>query len=207
LSCKELKIKVCGLKKEPNIQAIAALPVDFLGFIHYKGSKRFVGKGFTLPQLSTKQKLTAVLVNEPLSKAVEVFKQGYDFLQLHGDETAAYCKKLSEKGIPIIKAFGISDDFDFNSLQDYLPYVKRFLFDTKSNRYGGSGKKFDWKNLQNYTLAIPFFLSGGITKDDFQEILDFSHPRLFGIDLNSGFEKAPGIKNTNDLKVFLSKIT
>ncbi len=195
MPCKELKIKVCGLNQEPNIQAIAALTVDFLGFIHYRGSKRFVGEGFTPPQLSTKQKLTAVLVNEPLSKAAEVFKPGYDFLQLHGDETAAYCKKLSEKGIPVVKDFGVSDDFDFNSLRYYLPYVNRFLFDTKSNRYGGSGKKFDWKSLQNYTLETPFFLSGGITKNDFQEILDFHHPRLFGIDLNSRFEKVPGIKN------------
>ncbi len=202
-----LKIKVCGLKDENNILNVSSLKPDFLGFIHYPKSKRFVGNQFAFPKnLPKQQKKVAVLVNEPLKSAIKIFHKGYDFLQIHGDEPPEYCRQLSEQNIPVIKAFGISNNYDFSLLSQYKPYAKLFLFDTKSSQYGGSGKKFNWSILKNYTLKKPFLLSGGITKDELEIILKLDHPQLFGVDLNSGFESSPGMKNIKDLAFFIDKI-
>ncbi len=197
-----LKIKVCGLKDEANIFDVSSLNPDFLGFIHYPKSKRFVGTQFQLPNLPLSQKKVAVLVNEPLESAIQIFHQGYDFLQIHGDESPEYCQQLNNENIPIIKAFGITENFNFSTLIPYQSYTKIFLFDTKSPQYGGTGKKFNWNTLKNYTLNTPFLLSGGITKNDAKTILQLNHSQLIGVDLNSGFEIAPGIKNIEDLTFF-----
>lgn len=199
-----LKIKVCGLRDEINILDVSSLSPDFLGFIHYPKSKRFVGNQFQLPNnLPSSQKKVAVLVNEPLESAIQIFHQGYDFLQIHGDESPEYCQQLNNKHIPIIKAFGITEDFDFSILNLYQPYTKLFLFDTKSPQYGGTGKKFNWNILEKYTLDTPFLLSGGITKNDIQSISQLNHYQCIGVDLNSGFETNPGVKNIEDLTFFI----
>ncbi len=202
-----LRIKICGLKDENNILNVSSLKPDFLGFIYYSKSKRFVGNQFAFPKnLPRQQKKVAVLVNEPLESAIKIFHKGYDFLQIHGDEPPEYCQRLSEQNIPVIKAFGISKNYNFSLLSQYSPHIKLFLFDTQSSQYGGTGKKFDWSILKNYTLKTPFLLSGGITKNELEAILQFDHPQLFGIDLNSGFESRSGIKKVEDLASFIYKI-
>ncbi|MFV0531107.1 MAG: phosphoribosylanthranilate isomerase [Flavobacteriales bacterium] len=201
-----LKIKVCGLKEATNIINVSSLSPDFLGFIHYPKSERFVGNLFALPELPKHQKKVAVLVNEPLESSIKIFQQGYDFLQLHGNESPEYCQKLKTQNISIIKAFGIGENYDFSVLNSYQPYTDFFLFDTKSPQYGGTGKKFNWNLLENYTFEKPFLLSGGITKNEVEAILNLDHPQLAGIDLNSGFEISPGIKNIKDLAFFIHKI-
>ena len=103
----------------------------------------------------------------------------------------------------IIKVFSIDNDFSFKNIKDYADISHYFLFDTKSKLYGGSGRKFLWEKLSEYHLNIPFFLSGGITPEDAKSILEFSHTKLFGVDLNSGFENITGLKNFTRLKKFI----
>jgi phosphoribosylanthranilate isomerase len=90
-----------------------------------------------------------------------------------------------------------------------MPYEKvvdYFLFDTKTPLHGGSGKKFNWDILNKYTGHKPFFLSGGIGPDDAKSILDIKHPKLTGVDLNSGFEDEPGLKNKEKLSTFILEL-
>jgi phosphoribosylanthranilate isomerase len=100
----------------------------------------------------------------------------------------------------VFKAFGLDGNFDFGQLDNYINKVDYFLFDTKTAAYGGSGKTFDWGMLENYKLDVPFFLSGGISLDNLEEIKKINHPQFYGVDLNSRFEMAPGVKDTGKLK-------
>ena len=100
----------------------------------------------------------------------------------------------------------INNEFNFNKLNDYKSSCNKFLFDTSSKNYGGSGKKFDWQLLNAYKLNIPFILSGGIGPDDIEIIAAIEHSLLNGIDLNSGFEIEPGVKNIDELSTFIKII-
>jgi phosphoribosylanthranilate isomerase len=203
-----LKIKVCGMKYTANRGEVENLPVDFLGFIFYPKSKRFVGEN-TDPGLfhSTKTKV-AVFVDENAFEILGLTKNfGFGFVQLHGKENPKTCRLLKNQGLKVIKAFNLNEDFDFLSLEAYQKNVDFFLFDTKTDLPGGSGKKFNWEILEKYQGTVPFFLSGGIGPDDGEAIKKLDHPQLFGIDLNSGFEEEPGVKNVGKLKEFITKIT
>jgi phosphoribosylanthranilate isomerase len=204
---KNLKIKVCGMKYTANREAVEKLPVDFLGFIFYPKSKRFVGVN-TEPGLfhSAKTKV-AVFVDENAFEILGLTKNlGFDYVQLHGKENPKTCHLLKKQGLKVIKAFNLNEDFDFGSLKDYEKSVDYFLFDTKTNLPGGSGKKFNWKILEKYNGKVPFFLSGGIGPDDAVAIRKMEYPQLFGIDLNSGFEDEPGVKNMEKLSRFLAEL-
>ncbi|MBW6536501.1 MAG: phosphoribosylanthranilate isomerase [Mariniphaga sp.] len=205
---KALKIKVCGMKFTQNREAVEKLPVDFLGFIFYPKSKRFVGEN-TEPGLfhSAKTKV-AVFVNENAFEILGLAKNlGFDYVQLHGKENSKTCQLLRKQGLKVIKAFNLNEDFDFSSLNAYEKSVDYFLFDTKSDLPGGSGKKFNWEILEKYQGNVPFFLSGGIGPDDAEAIRKLEHPQFLGIDLNSGFEDEPGVKNIEKLEKFITNIT
>lgn len=205
---KNLKIKVCGMKYTANREAVEKLPMDFLGFIFYPKSKRFVGEN-TEPGLfhSDKPKV-AVFVDENAFEILGLAKNlGFDYVQLHGKENPKTCQLLKNQELKVIKAFNLNEDFDFDSLGIYQKSVDFFLFDTKTDLPGGSGKKFNWKILEKYRGKVPFFLSGGIGPEDVEAINKLQHSQLFGIDLNSGFEDEPGVKNIEKLKEFITKIT
>lgn len=196
-----MKIKVCGLKDPENIAAVAALSPDYMGFICYNKSPRFIGELDedvlnTLPDHILK---TGVFVNatvERISKAMNQY--GFDAIQLHGTETPATCALFRPK-VLVIKAFGVDEDFDFGRLIDYRNKVDFFLFDTKTPAHGGSGKTFDWTMLNRYAGDIPFFLSGGLSLENLEEVKLIDHPMLHGVDLNSKFEVSPGLKDINML--------
>lgn len=203
-----MKIKVCGLKYNENINAIKVFKPDFVGFIFYEKSKRFVGfENEVLTFSSNEINKVAVFVNES-KEIVEHIANKYSFkyLQLHGDETPSYCEKLKNNGFVIIKAFGVDDDFDFSTLAEYVPKVDYFLFDTKTKNYGGSGKVFDWEILDKYHLAKPFFLSGGIGLENIDDILKIKHPFLYAIDVNSKFEIEPGLKDLDKCQQVINKL-
>lgn len=187
------------MKYPQNIAEIASLKPDYMGFIFYENSARFVGKDFQKTTfLSTPKtiKKVAVFVDESIDFIENIFQTyPFDFIQLHGHETPEFCKKLNNKGINIIKAFAVNEDFDFTILDDFESYCELFLFDTKGNHFGGNGQSFDWNLLQKYHLNTPFFLSGGIGLDNIQAALNFEHPLLFGIDLNSRLELNTAIKS------------
>ncbi len=201
------------MKEPANILEVVGLQPDYLGFIFYKPSKRYVDG--LLPSfvkdLPAGIKKTGVFVDEQLVKVAELATlYGLNAVQLHGSESAAYCRELRELladyGIEIIKAFGIHVSFDFAVLYAYETEVDYFLFDTQTPQHGGSGKAFDWSLLDGYKLAKPYFLSGGIGPESIDELHKIKDPRLFAIDINSKFEVAPGLKNIDKLNDFKNRI-
>ena len=195
------------MKFTQNREEVEKLPVDFLGFIFYPKSKRFVGEGAEPGLFNSAKTNVGVFVNENAFEILGLTKNfGFEFVQLHGKENPKTCQLLRNQGLKVIKAFNLNDSFKFEKLQEYETAVDFFLFDTKSDLPGGSGKKFNWEILEKYTGKVPFFLSGGIGPDDAEKIKELEHPQLFGIDLNSGFEDEPGIKNIEKLKKFILQI-
>src|SRR6476469_5599771 len=155
----DLKIKVCGMKDEANVNALAKMNPDFMGFIFYPPSKRFVGLEFDkniISKISDEVIKTGVFVNAYAHEVIEFSKHyGFKAVQLHGDESPEFCQQIKSEGFIILNAFGVNKDFDFNSLKSFDPFVDYFLFDTKVDTYGGSGQTFDWKVLDQYNLNKP----------------------------------------------------
>jgi phosphoribosylanthranilate isomerase len=201
-----IKLKVCGLRDVENIMAISALPVDYLGFIYYPNSKRYVGLDLVVPELKD-QKIVGVFVNSSEEEILkQLSKNNLSLIQLHGSESPQFCAKI-RNFIPVIKAFGVDETFDFNILNEYEESCDYFLFDTKTPTHGGSGIKFDHGILSAYKLQKPFFLSGGIDLEDVQEILTMNLPNLHAIDVNSKFEIRPGLKSTDKLEQLTELMT
>lgn len=197
-----MKIKVCGLRDKENIKAVTALSPDYLGFIFYGLTPRFVGDfpKENLEGISSTIIKTAVFVNESaenISALIDKYK--FDAIQLHGNEGPEICA-LFKGRVKVIKAFGLSEDFDFEQLYAYADHVDFFLFDTKTNIHGGSGLSFDWSILDKYELDIPFFLSGGLSLDNLDEVKNITHPQFYGVDLNSKFETGPAMKDIDKLE-------
>ncbi len=195
---KAANIKICGMTDPDNAQQVLALKPQYMGFIFYDQSKRFVERNNRswIRDISGVIK-TGVFVNAP---AEEILITALDLklgaLQLHGNESPEMCRQLKEDtGLQLIKAFGINSDFNWDILTAYQHEVDFFLFDTQSVQYGGTGKVFDWNLLHRYQLEKPYFLSGGLNPDNIQEALLLDDRRLYALDLNSGFEKSPGIKS------------
>jgi phosphoribosylanthranilate isomerase len=205
-----IKVKVCGLTDPDNVQEIAGLIPDFMGFIFYPGSKRFVGniiKDSLFSNIPSGILKTGVFVNEEPSRILNIMNlYGLDLVQLHGDETAEYCSFLKQEGLKVIKAFSIDENVSFETLEQYLNTCEYFLFDTKSDSTGGSGIKFDWRKISEYTLDMPFFLGGGIGPEDAPLVKQLNHKWLIAVDINSRFEKRPGIKDYIKVKKFIYKI-
>ncbi|HHH53583.1 MAG TPA: phosphoribosylanthranilate isomerase [Bacteroidetes bacterium] len=201
-----LKIKVCGMKYPSNIYDLIDLDIDYIGFIFYEKSKRYLDKN--VPELNYgKIKKTGVFVEEKLNRVLQLSSENeLDVIQLHGNETPRYCSELKENDIEIIKAFSIDDNFNFNICNQYSGIVDMFLFDTKGANPGGNGVTFNWSILEKYNLDMPFLLSGGITPHHVDDILAFQHKQCVGIDINSGFEISPAKKNIDEIRKFLKEI-
>jgi phosphoribosylanthranilate isomerase len=191
-----IKIKICGMRDAKNIVEVGSLTPDYMGFIFYKDSPRYVGSEFQIPiDLLTSVKKVGVFVNESLENILNAVKiHLLDFVQLHGDESVEICKKLKDVGIRIIKVFRVDDEFDFSKTSAY-EVADYFLFDTKGKSYGGNAKKFNWDLLKEYDNKIPFFLSGGIDSSSVEEILALKNLNIHAIDVNSGVELSPGLKS------------
>jgi phosphoribosylanthranilate isomerase len=197
-----MKIKVCGLKDSVNIKAVSALAPDYAGFVCYSPSPRYAGDldANTISSIPGSITKTAVFVNEDRETIdALVSRYGFDAIQLHGGEDAEFCRHFKGK-VQVIKAFGLNENFDFEVLNDYQEGVDIFLFDTKTALHGGSGQSFDWTLLDKYQLDVPFFLSGGLSPENLEEIKNIAHPQFYGVDLNSKFETAPGMKDINKLE-------
>lgn len=190
------------MREEHNIRSVAAQEPSFMGFIFYKESPRYVGDDFQIPaDVSLSIQRVGVVVNESMPTIQQlVTKHHLHYVQLHGDESVEGVRDLYESGISLIKVFRINDAFDFSSVIPYEPYVEYFLFDTKGEKYGGNAKRFDWKKLDSYNADVPFLLSGGIGVEHLDEVKKLQHARLAGIDVNSGVETLPGIKDIEQVK-------
>lgn len=204
---KPLKLKICGMREPENMKGVAALRPDYMGFIFYPGSKRFVAQlpVEALAALPTNIKKTGVFVNQHLEEVISYVNQyQLDAVQLHGAEDPAFCAMLKKSlsGVEIIKAFGVGTNFNFDLLDKYVGQVDYFLFDTQTPEHGGSGELFDWSILQHYQLEVPFFLSGGIGPGSVEALKELEYKQLYAIDVNSKFELAPGLKDIGLLTTF-----
>lgn len=196
--------KVCGMKHSENIRQVAALEPDYMGFIFYPPSPRYVGDTLdkeVLIRLPKAIKKIGVFVNHDIDE-VQRLAEGYqlDFIQFHGEETPEQCRIIKDLGLGVIKAFRLDEQFDFSKLASYISSVDYFLFDSAGAHYGGNGKSFDWGLLTNYDLEVPFFLSGGIDLEILPELPKLSKQQLHAIDVNSKFETEPGLKNVSQLE-------
>ena len=226
-------IKVCGLREAGNIRAVAALGVDFLGFIFCEASPRYVSmlpsysgivpdrasRAFTNSTSASsvkgkKPKRVGVFVDDMAQNIItRVYTYNLDYIQLHGGETPVAIDNLRRTidpdirpGIKIIKTISVSTADDISRWRDYKGHADMLLFDTKCATHGGSGDKFDWRLIEGYDGDIPFLLSGGIGPGDAATLCDFRHEMFAGIDINSRFETAPGIKDISLLEPFVSYI-
>jgi len=192
-----------------NIRAVERLDINWMGFIFYPGSPRFVpdeAKYYTAIQSCRKVRV-GVFVNEDRDEILrKVMKYRLDYVQLHGDESADFCRRLQEDGCAVIKAFAISSEKDLHQTADYEPFVTHFLFDTKGSKWGGTGRRFDWSVLDAYRGGVPFLLSGGIGPEHIEDLAAFHHPLMVGVDLNSRFELSPAIKDTAEIDAFVRRI-
>lgn len=198
------------MRNQSNIEELVKLKPDYIGFIFYPKSKRFIGEKISdeiqslIPVYIQK---VGVFVDEPFDNLLEKFKSNkLDMIQLHGSELPDYCERLRKLDIPVIKVFSIDAEFDFETVKPYHPFCDFYLFDTASELRGGSGIKFDWKKLDQYNSEKPFFLSGGIRSSDAEIIKDIAHNQLHAIDVNSGFEMEPGLKDIPKLKSFIEEV-
>ena len=209
MESKERLVKVCGMKYPGNIQAVAALHPDFMGFIFYPKSPRYAEplSPETLDAIPASIKKIGVFVNEDLENILTiVYKYKLNGVQLHGSEMVSMCAQLKEAGLIVIKAFPIAEAINFIPAKRYEGVCDYFLFDTKTDAYGGSGLKFNWGMLDEYRGETPFLLSGGIAAEDVESIQKINHPKFAGIDLNSKFEIQPGEKDIQLLNTFLKEL-
>jgi phosphoribosylanthranilate isomerase len=199
-------IKICGMKYPDNILEVAALLPDYMGFIFWKKSARYFDG--VIPKLPKSIKKVGVFVNETAAIIAEkVLKHDLQAVQLHGQESVAYCEALRNQlsqDIEVIKVFSMQDEFDFKVLDPYESICDYFLFDTKGKLPGGNGTTFDWKVLENYPSKKPFFLSGGIGLEELEAVKEIIKTELavYAIDVNSKFETAPGLKNIKLVREF-----
>jgi phosphoribosylanthranilate isomerase len=207
----KLKIKVCGMRDKDNIRQLTALSPDYIGFIFYNKSKRYIGETIDkeiLDIIPPSINKVGVFVDKPINELIARFNHNHlQFVQLHGHESVEYCKKIYYLGIPVIKVFHINEQFNPNTTVDFSPFCNYFLFDTKTPGYGGSGKKFNWDVIAGFQSVKPFFLSGGIDSDDINAIKKIKNDTLHAVDINSGFETAPGNKDIISIEAFIQKLT
>jgi phosphoribosylanthranilate isomerase len=203
-----MNIKVCGITEMKQLQQLDGLDIDFAGLIFYKESPRYIGEKISKKELKKADldiKKVGVFVNPEMIDVLDAIDDyGLDAVQLHGDESPEMCEDLSTE-VEVIKAFRITGDEDIDKLvAPYDAVCDYYLFDTGGLKesFGGTGKQFDWNILTKAKIEKPFFLSGGIGPDDGLKVKSFKHPDYFGVDINSLFEKEPGVKDMGKVLQF-----
>ncbi len=207
-----MKLKVCGLTKMDQIQELVSLNTDFLGFIFYEKSPRFVLNHLSLEEISeiNHQGKVGVFVNETVEKISEISEKAkLSFIQLHGDEDEKFILQLRQilgNIIKIIKVIRIGNDFEkfkneISKISNLKSQISNLLFDTDSKAFGGTGKTFDWQILNEIEIPIPYFLSGGISLENIHQLSTINHQPL-ALDINSKFETEPGSKDLEKIKNF-----
>lgn len=202
-------IKVCGMRDEENIRRLDESGcADWMGFIFHEKSPRHV---YYVPSYLPRHcKRVGVFVNAGVEEILSRQKAfALDMIQLHGNESCAFCRAVRQTlrhGTLIIKMIAVGGEDCLAQALAYEGVADFLLFETKSPDFGGSGRKFDWHLLHAYNGNTPFLITGGIGADDFREVANFRHPKFAGIDLNSGFELAPAIKDVNAIRTFVLQL-
>lgn len=195
------------MRDPENIAQVAAMGPDYMGFIFYPPSPRYVGADFKLTDTTSDIIRVGVFVNTAYDEIIRQSKSaGFNHVQLHGRESVDDAARLRDGGFKVIKVFSVDNEFDFLCTKKYIPVVDYFLFDTKGKLYGGNALRFNWEVLQRYHQEVPFFLSGGISGDNISDIAMLEGMNLHAIDVNSGVEESPGLKSMEKLKVVFNAI-
>ncbi|HAI79715.1 MAG TPA: phosphoribosylanthranilate isomerase [Chryseobacterium sp.] len=208
-----MKLKVCGLTKTDQIHELISMKVDFLGFIFYKKSPRYVLNHLSLSEIFgiKHSGKVGVFVNESVENIVAIAEDtALNYIQLHGDEEENFIDELRNKlnkEIKIIKVFRVGSEFGNLKfkIQNLKSDVDYFLFDTDSKAFGGTGKTFNWQILNELEIPKPYFLSGGISPINFNDIQNIRQ-QPFAIDINSKFETEAGNKDLEKIKNFYEKL-
>ncbi len=209
-----MRVKVCGMTDMDQVRDLDEMGVEFCGFIFYPKSPRYIFKhvpSTEIKKIKGKINKVGVFVNAYTDEIVRIVDDcGLYLVQLHGDETPRECEKISSY-VTTIKAFRLGHDENILwKIKDYQDVVDMFMFDTEGAGYGGTGTKFDWNKLKGLNIKKPFFLSGGIMPDDYENILDFRKDvvgkDLFAVDINSKFEITSGIKDIKMVNSFVNNI-
>lgn len=204
------KIKICGITNLEDARFAAGALVDYLGFIFYDKSPRYVepGEAGAIINWIEGPKKVGVFVNQPLDDVNRISKEtGLDYVQLHGDETPEYCELIDK---PIIKVIHIQEEtVEYllkHQVEQFAEVADFLLFDTKiEGLWGGTGTAFDWDILKEMGIKVPFFLSGGLNSDNVTEAINTIHP--YAIDVSSSLEVEPGIKDFSKIETFMDEIT
>lgn len=204
----ETKIKICGITNLADARFVAGARVDYLGFIFYDKSHRYIEPGQAGAMINWIEgpKKVGVFVNQPLDDVNLIARQtGVDFVQLHGSEAPEYCS-LVEK--PIIKALHVKESTTAKKLQKeikrYRPLADYMLLDTSHDaQWGGTGESFDWEMLEEVNSDLPFFLSGGLDVNNIDKACRTVRP--YGVDVASGLESEPGVKDFDKIEQFMSR--
>jgi phosphoribosylanthranilate isomerase len=210
MNIEKINIKVCGMRDESNIRELVKIHPDYIGFIFYSGSERFAGDNFDLrileyiPESINKVGVFVKADIDYIFEKINTF--GLNLIQLHGGESSEFCRELSHSGIPVIKVFSINEGFNFKSVNPFKAFCNYFMFDTECRTYGGSSRKFDWDRLNQYDNEKPVFLSGGIGPEDADSIKNLGNLNIHAVDINSRFEKEPGLKDILKIRKFIEKI-
>jgi phosphoribosylanthranilate isomerase len=204
------RVKICGTTRLEDALVAARHGVDALGFIFYPKSPRYISSdqaAAIIRELPPLVDRVGVFVNAPLDELVEGAGLGLSYLQLHGNESVAYCLELRRKlpSCHIIKAFRLGQD---SREEDFSPYnncVDAFLLDTyMQGAEGGTGKTFDWSVIEPLKLQRPIFLAGGLSPKNIDQAISSVQP--FAVDINSGIESQPGIKDHLLIKQILQLV-
>lgn len=206
-------VKVCGMSEAMNIRSVEALGIDLMGFIFWEKSKRYVT---CIPNyLPEHCKRVGVFVNATKEKILrKVSEFSLDYIQLHGNESKEFLLDLRQslvaqglQDVGIIRMVAVHAENDASKAEEWDGIADLLLFETPSPGFGGSGRSFNWNALSAYHGATPFLLSGGIGMESLENLLAFHHQKWWGIDLNSRFELSPGVKDTEQLQIFLNNFS
>jgi len=199
-----VKVKICGITNIEDAKAAMEMGADLLGFNFYEKSPRFISPQAAakiISQLPAFVDIVAVYVNPTLEQIKEQITDGsFNWVQLHGDETPEFCNSLRQFSVKTIKAIGVKDKSSLELAEKYFTdAVLLDAFDPK--RYGGTGISFDWNVIGNINKRV--FLAGGINPDNVRKALELD---VYGIDVCSGIESAPGKKDHKKMKQLFENI-
>lgn len=203
------RVKICGITQLEHARYASGAMVDFLGFIFYDKSPRYIQPekaGAIANWLEGPQKV-GVFVNQPLDDVNHIaLISGMDLVQLHGEEPPEYIDLLDK---PVIKSFRIQPQMTESDLRKmidpYLSHAEYLLFDAFDEKeYGGTGKTFDWDILQAIGEEIPFFLAGGISAQNVRKAISNVQP--FAVDVSSSLESQPGVKDFDKMDEFIDEM-
>jgi len=203
-----MRIKICGITNLVDAEAAVHYGADALGFIFHEPSPRYISAmraAEITKRLPPFVNVTGVFVNAATNDILETAKRCFlDTIQLHGEEGPDSCRAIMESGYKVIKAIRVKDEGSLAMLSRY-PLASAFLLDSYSREtYGGSGEKFDWTLAQKAKEYGKIILAGGLTPDNVAEAIREVEP--YGVDVSSGVEKSPGLKDHGKLKAFFEAV-